>query len=94
VLAELLADVAHLVLPTGRSEIRRAVLGLRCARLLVGHRGAPPAELDALVDVVHGVTALALERTDLVSVEINPVIVTANAAWACDALVVRGEGQW
>jgi acyl-CoA synthetase (NDP forming) len=93
VLTELLADVAHLVLPTDPVEIRGALLGLRCAPLLAGHRGAPPADLDVVVDVVHRVTALVLDRTDPVSVEINPLIVTADAAWACDALVIRSEGE-
>jgi acyl-CoA synthetase (NDP forming) len=92
VLTELLADAAHLVLPTEPAGIRRALLDLRCAPLLTGHRGAPPADLDALVDVVHRVAVLALRRPDLLSVEINPMIVTADGAWACDALVVRKEG--
>jgi succinyl-CoA synthetase beta subunit len=36
---------------------------------------------------------MALGRTDLISLEINPLIVTAGAAWACDALVVLDEGE-
>ena len=93
VFTELLADVAHLMLPTDPAEIRGALLDLRCARLLTGHRGAAPADLDGLVDLVHRVSGLALRRTDLISLEINPLIVTAGAAWACDALVGLDEGE-
>ena len=39
VLTELVRDIAHLLLPVDATEIRRAVLGLRCAPLLVGYRG-------------------------------------------------------
>jgi acyl-CoA synthetase (NDP forming) len=90
VLTELLRDVAHVVLPARPAEIRSALLGLRCAGLLTGHRGAQGTDLDALVDTVARVAEIAL---DTVSLEINPLIVTTNGAWACDALVtVAGEG--
>ena len=47
-----------------------------------------PADLDRVVDVVGRVAELVLSRPEVVSLEINPLIVTADGAWACDALVV------
>jgi acyl-CoA synthetase (NDP forming) len=88
VLAELVRDVAHLLLPIDAAEIRRALLGLRCAPLLTGYRGGPVADLDGAVAVVERVAALVLAKPELVAVEINPLIVTADGAWACDALVI------
>jgi succinyl-CoA synthetase beta subunit len=88
VLTEMLRDVAHLVLPAGPVEIRAAMLGLRCAPLLTGHRGAPGTDLDALAAIVARVAEIAL---DTVSLEINPLIVTTGGAWACDALVTVVE---
>jgi acyl-CoA synthetase (NDP forming) len=91
VLAEMLRDVAHVLLPARPAEIRTALLGLRCAGLLTGHRGAPGTDLEALVDTVAVVAEIAM---DTASLEINPLIVTAGGAWACDALVtVVGEGE-
>jgi hypothetical protein len=87
VLTELLRDVAHVVLPAGPAEIRAALLGLRCAPLLTGHRGRPGVDLDALVAAVARIAEVAL---DTVSLEINPLIVTAEGVWACDALI-RGD---
>ena len=55
-------------------------------------RGAPPADLDPLVTVVARVTELVLDMPDVVGLEINPLIVTADGAWACDALVVTAGG--
>ena len=60
VLTELVRDIAHLVLPVDPAEIRRALLGLRCAPLLAGYRGAPSADLDRLVAVVARVAELVL----------------------------------
>ena len=52
----------YLLLPVDAREIRRAVLGLRCAPLLTGYRGAPPADVDGLVNVVERVVELVLGR--------------------------------
>ena len=84
VLTELMRDVAHVMLPADPAEIRSALLGLRCAPLLTGHRGAQGADLDVLVDTVGRIAEIAL---DTVSLEINPLVVTAAGVWACDALV-------
>ena len=88
VLTELVRDVVHLLLPVDAADIRRALLGLRCAPLLTGYRGGPAADLDGAVDVACRVAALVLARPEVVALEINPLIVTADGAWACDALVV------
>ena len=88
VLTELVRDVTHLLLPVAPDEIRRALLGLRCAPLLTGYRGAPAADLDRAVAVIGLVAELVLGRPEVVSLEINPLIVTVDGAWACDALVV------
>jgi acyl-CoA synthetase (NDP forming) len=88
VLTELVCDVTPLLLPVDATGIRDALLGLRCAPLLTGYRGAPPADLDELVVVVERVAGLLLDTPELVALEINPLIVTAERAWACDALVI------
>jgi acyl-CoA synthetase (NDP forming) len=88
VLTELVRDVAHLLLPVDPAEIRRALLGLRCAPLLTGYRGAPAVDLDAAVAVVERVAALVPATPEVVELEINPLILTRDGAWACDALVI------
>ena len=88
VLTELVRDVAQVLLPADARDIRRALLGLRCAPLLTGCRGAPAADVDELVAVVERVVELVLGTPEVVTLEINPLIVTATGAWACDALLV------
>ncbi len=90
-LTELLRDTTQMVLPAGPAEIREALLGLRCAPLLSGFRGAAPVDLDALITAVLAVVGIALGTGDLVSLEINPLIVTSTGAWACDALIAVAE---
>jgi hypothetical protein len=92
-LTELLHDTTQLVLPVGRAEIREALLGLRCAPLLTGFRGGPAVDLELLITTVSAVAEIALGATEPVTLEINPLIVTPDSVWACDALVtVAAEG--
>jgi hypothetical protein len=65
---------------------------LRIAKLLDGWRGDPPADVDALVDIVVGFSALATELGNaLDAVEANPVIASPTGAIAVDALVIRRD---
>lgn len=86
VLVELLHDVVLLPLPVGRASAREALLSLRIAPLLKGFRGAPPADLEAAVDVVVRVGAIAAQlATRDFEVEINPLKVGPDGCVAVDA---------
>ena len=88
-LVELLSDRAVALPPLSRAGARRLVDRLRLRPLLDGFRGAPPANLEALTDVVVAVSRLAHERGDeLAALDLNPVIVTADGAVAVDVLIV------
>jgi hypothetical protein len=65
---------------------------LRIAKLLDGWRGDPPADINALVDVVVGFSQLAAELGDVLdAVEANPVIASPTGAIAVDALVIARD---
>ncbi|MEU6391839.1 acetate--CoA ligase family protein [Streptomyces sp. NPDC046939] len=91
VLVEVLRDTAVCVPPFGEPQARAALDGLRGRALLDGVRGAPPADLDALVEVVLRVQRMALELgEDLAELDINPLMVLerGQGAVALDALAV------
>jgi len=85
---ELLDDVAVIPLPAGAARIKSAVEQLRGYLLLSGGRGKAPLAVDALCELAQSVGD-ALLREDLSLVEINPVIVSEQAAVAVDAVVQR-----
>ncbi|QYC44042.1 succinyl-CoA synthetase subunit alpha [Nonomuraea coxensis DSM 45129] len=85
---EVLRDAALRVLPADAAEIRRALTELRGAALLRGARGAEPADLDAVAEVVARIAAFAGSLGErLESLEINPLLVTGSRVEALDALV-------
>jgi acyl-CoA synthetase (NDP forming) len=94
VFLEVLGDVTFRVPPFGRDEAKRMLRELRGFPLLTGVRGAPAADLDAVVDVVMHVQRLALDvaPTDgeigLAELDINPLVATPDGAIALDALAV------
>jgi acyl-CoA synthetase (NDP forming) len=88
-LVELLADRAVACPPVTAAGALAMLRSLRIAPLLAGWRGAPPVDLDALADAVHGFAQLATELGELIdAVEANPVIASPAGAIAVDALVI------
>ncbi len=87
-LVELLDDFACLLLPTGPDAVWKALRSLKLWSLLDGHRGQPPAAIDAVVEVVDCLGSLVRDDGDIIEVEINPLLVTAQGAVAADALIV------
>ncbi|WP_420034947.1 acetate--CoA ligase family protein [Streptomyces sp. cg28] len=91
VLVEVLRDTAVRVPPFGEDQARALLDELRGRALLDGVRGAPPADIDALVEVVLRVQRMALELgSDLAELDINPLMVLprGQGAVALDALAV------
>ncbi|MFT5484791.1 MAG: acyl-CoA synthetase (NDP forming), partial [Halieaceae bacterium] len=90
-LVELIADSQLLLLPASDRQIREALGRLRMAKLLQGYRGAPAADIDAIVRSAQGLAALVADQRDtLLEVDINPLIVGAqgSGAMVADALIV------
>ncbi|MQY38003.1 Protein lysine acetyltransferase Pat [Streptomyces sp. RB17] len=91
VLVEVLHDAAVRVPPFGEDQARAMVGELRGRALLDGVRGRPPADREALVEVILRVQRMALELGEFVSeLDINPLLVLprGQGAVALDALVV------
>ena len=76
VLVELLDDFALSPAPVDAAEAGRMLHELRGRRILHGVRGAPPADVDALVGLLVAVSELAAAAGGaLEALDLNPVIV-------------------
>ncbi|MBP2236827.1 acyl-CoA synthetase (NDP forming) [Sinorhizobium kostiense] len=92
ILVELLNDSAILMLPATEQDIREAIDGLKIARLLYGYRGAPKADVAALVKIVAAVASYVVTHASkLEELDINPIMVLpeGRGAVAADALIRR-----
>jgi acyl-CoA synthetase (NDP forming) len=89
-LVELWQDTALLFLPVLPAEVRDALRALRIMPVLEGYRGREAADLDAAVEAIGRIGALAVaERHRLVEIEVNPLMVYSRGegAIAADAVI-------
>jgi acyl-CoA synthetase (NDP forming) len=91
VFVEILADVQIRVPPISIAEAKRALEGLKGAKVFAGARGAPPVDIDALADMAARLSWLAYDLRDRIAeLDLNPVVVLprGQGAYAVDALLV------
>jgi acyl-CoA synthetase (NDP forming)/GNAT superfamily N-acetyltransferase len=84
---ELLADAAIRLAPLSETDVREMPRSLTTFPLLTGHRGAPPADVTALEDVLRRVSVLADDQPAIAELDCNPVIVGPDGAAIVDMRV-------
>ena len=88
VFVELLRQVEQLLLPASRAEIAAALARLPIHAVLVGYRGRPGCDMDALVDAIEAVAVFALAHADSIEeLDVNPLLALPKGAVAVDALI-------
>ncbi len=92
VLAEAVADVVFRPAPLDAVSAHEMIDGLATQKLLGAFRGEAPVDRDALAAVLVGLGRVAAERPDVVSVDVNPLIIAGDGQpVAVDALVEIGD---
>jgi len=86
VYTELFRDVALRVLPVDRAMVDGMLGELRCAPLLEGYRGQPPADREALIDTIVALAEFFERHPFLTELELNPVIAGVHGCMAVDGL--------
>ena len=94
IFVEILKDVSTRIAPLTRADIRSMITEIKSFPILAGARGQPPADLDALEDLIARVTQIALDFPEVRELEVNPILLgdEGEGAWAVDALItLRGS---
>jgi len=87
-------DLSFRRAPLDRAEARAMISETRVAALFEGWRGAPPCDVDALVDALVALSRLACApQARIASIDVNPFVVLprGRGAAALDAVVVLGD---
>jgi acetate---CoA ligase (ADP-forming) len=71
---ELVGDVRFRVAPLTDRDTDELMREIRGYRLLEGYRGHPPADIDALREIILRIARLAEELPEIVELDLNPVI--------------------
>jgi len=87
IFVEALRDVSFRIAPVTRGDAEEMIDEIRGHRVLEGMRGKPPADREALIDVILRVSQLVTDhRDDIAELDINPLVVFSEGAKAVDAL--------
>jgi acyl-CoA synthetase (NDP forming) len=92
VLVEALGDVALAPVPLERAAASALLGRLKGASVLGAYRGAPPADTDALIELMVRLSQFAADHADeIAEIDLNPVIVHAkgHGVSVVDALIVK-----
>jgi acyl-CoA synthetase (NDP forming) len=87
VATEVLADHAARLTPLTDTDADALIRSIKAAPLLLGHRGSPPADLEALRGLLLRVSRLADDLPEITDLDLNPVIARPDGAFVVDARV-------
>ena len=94
VFVELVKDTQHLLLPTSREAIEKALSRLAVSKLLAGYRGRTAGDRESVVNAIVTVAQFALANSkELLELDINPLLVLpeGHGTVAVDALIRIAE---
>ncbi len=87
ILAEAVADAVFALVPIDEEDAREMIDSLRTRKLLEPFRGEPEVDREALAAVLVALSRAAEGEPDLVSADLNPLIIDRGRPVAVDALV-------
>ena len=87
IFAEVLEDVVFRLLPAEQHELSAMLDDLETQAMLGEIRGEPAVDRSQLLTVINAVGSAMIDRIDIESIDINPVLIANGQAVAVDALV-------
>ena len=93
IFTEIYRDVQFCLLPASDEEIMQTIRAITGYPLLAGVRGQKPKDQAALLEIIKGVSQLAIDNTDLDQIDLNPVLVYDEGACVVDVRLFRRISQ-
>ncbi|MBI5586080.1 MAG: bifunctional acetate--CoA ligase family protein/GNAT family N-acetyltransferase [Deltaproteobacteria bacterium] len=88
IMTEVLKDHAVALPPLNRALARHLIENTRVYKLLKGYRNRPPADLVLLEEILIRLSQLVTDFPEITELDINPLILDADGAWAVDCRVL------
>jgi acetyl-CoA synthetase (ADP-forming) len=87
VFAELISDVAFAVAPLAEHDAEDLIHALRHRKILDAFRGEPEADIGKLAQILEALGRIGEARPDVLSIDLNPLILCGSDPVVVDALV-------
>jgi acetyl-CoA synthetase (ADP-forming) len=88
IFVEVLKDVTFKIAPVSIDEAKEMITSLKAAALLKGYRNTPPADIDALAQIIVKVSNLLMDHPEIKELDLNPVLAYAKGASTVDARII------
>jgi acetyl coenzyme A synthetase (ADP forming)-like protein len=88
IFVEALHDTALRVAPVSRDEALAMLREVQGAKLLDGARGMAPVKKEALAELIEKLSKLSVEHSEILEIDLNPVIADGEHAYVVDARIL------
>jgi acetate---CoA ligase (ADP-forming) len=85
---EILKDIARGFAPLSRERARSMLAALKIFPILAGTRGQKGVNLEALLDLMMGLSGLAVDYPEIKELDLNPVVAGPEGCWCADWRIV------
>lgn len=88
IFVEILKDVTFRIAPLTKDEAKEMIKEIRGYPLLKGYRGKPPADEEAIIDIILKVSKLVMDYQQISQLDLNPIFVYEKGAKVIDARII------
>jgi len=88
IFVEVLKDVTFRVAPITVDEAREMIAEVKAYPLLKGYRNLPPADIEAIVQILLNTSRLVMEHQEIKELDLNPIMVYEKGAKTVDARII------
>jgi len=84
---EIYKDIEYALLPTDQDDILTTLNRTKISKIIDGYRGKPKLAKDKLIDMIENIQKMLVSYPQIVSMDINPIILTEDRAVAVDVKI-------
>lgn len=88
IFVEILKDVVFRVAPITREDAEEMMTEVKAYPLLKGYRNTPPADLNAIADILLNTSRLVMENPEVKELDLNPIMAYEKGAKTVDARII------
>lgn len=88
IFVEVLKDVAFRIAPITRLEAQEMITEVKAYPILRGYRGQPPADVNAIVEILLNTSKLVMDHPEIKELDLNPILVYEKGAITVDARII------
>lgn len=88
IFVEVLKDVTFRIAPITEEEALEMITEVKAYPLLKGYRNTPPADINAIVQILLSTSKLVMEHQEIKELDLNPIMVYEKGAKTVDARIV------